>query len=80
MQVFVDPEAQTVVWPNGADFDPATLSTGRATSRRGVSELNAGGSRRLGDEPLRSAGKQAPGAAVRRTTATTEAASTNRLV
>lgn len=24
-QVIVDPEAATVVWPNGADFDPAIL-------------------------------------------------------
>jgi len=24
-QVFVDPEVHTLVWPNGADFDPATL-------------------------------------------------------
>jgi hypothetical protein len=24
-QVFVDTEAHTLVWPNGADFDPATL-------------------------------------------------------
>ena len=24
-QVHIDPEAATLVWPNGADFDPATL-------------------------------------------------------
>ncbi len=24
-QVFIDPEVHALVWPNGADFDPATL-------------------------------------------------------
>jgi hypothetical protein len=24
-KVMIDPEVQTVIWPNGADFDPAVL-------------------------------------------------------
>jgi hypothetical protein len=24
-QVYLDPEVRTIVWPTGADFDPATL-------------------------------------------------------
>ena len=32
-QVRIDPETETLVWPNGADFDPASCTTGRYSSR-----------------------------------------------
>jgi hypothetical protein len=37
-QVALDPQAQTLVWPNGADFDPAFIRTARdsATSPASV--------------------------------------------
>jgi Protein of unknown function (DUF2442) len=32
-QVRIDPEIHTLVWPNGADFDPAILQTGPSQDR-----------------------------------------------
>ena len=34
-QVRVDAEVQTLIWPNGADFDPATLHDWQLTAGQG---------------------------------------------
>jgi hypothetical protein len=42
-QVRVDPEVHTLIWPNGADFDPATLTTGLPTLKPGSPKPESGG-------------------------------------
>jgi hypothetical protein len=44
-RVRLDPRAHTLVWPNGADFDPAYFTTarGRWRARRASAELGGTG-------------------------------------
>src|SRR5438552_10593016 len=41
-KVRIDPEVETLVWPNGADFDPATCTNGPPMSRRSENLRAAG--------------------------------------